>query len=820
MAIEILNRNEKMNTPQTPKMVAVAASAQGYAHKKKNVENQDSFAYQIHEGYYKYQTKEGYYEEQPYQLLVAVVSDGAGSAKYAKSGSSLCVQYLTQHLMQLAVDTIDGKLSSERYLPNIKHIISEHLQYFNQVKDAKQFNHTINIVVYSPTLGGKIIQIGDSPSVVVYSNQADFSLSAIFDEEKKGEYANQTVFSTHKNWEQHLRIEELPPQQPLALFLMTDGPAAYLFEKEKMPLSEVPQYIQTLMNSLGQGTYVPYYQLKAVQKALLNACKYANLHSLKKIADEIGAIDKINPIWLQEFLSKINIQHQKLANGTIENNVAEHIILPVVSVNKMNALIQKLGQATYIDQALLDFLEADEFCESTGDDKTVVAYFPENWLSSAPQYSPNYKQDNIEIDANLPKRDNSVENHRITPDDWPVSANNKAATSSAKDIELNKDTFNKNNPHEQEETPIKPQTPVVDTQPETVEENKKKANNTIKTTQYATNHNDDIEKEEADLSRFFGDMSINGITVKLIILCVVCLLLLLGFMLFKGGKEEDSALYEPAESVEPIALEKETQPNGKLPTEIPADPVNATPQSNGGQEVNNPHSENGGDGASSVKNENQGKEWLKEKLFLAEQGDSNAQYELGMCYFTGEYNCQKDNSKAVEWLEKAANQGHAEAQVALGDWCVEQAQGGNKKQRDKAIQYYTKAANQDNAEAAYKLGELHHKRDKKTACHWYQRAAEQGHEKAQTIYKHEDCDKALSPRPVVQGKKTGNKPKTTPPKNKHPVRTENAQTNPQPQEQVLTPEPNGVDDLGDSIKKINQGSSIHNAGASLRGQGD
>ena len=800
------------NTINTPKMVAVAASAQGYAHKKKNVENQDSFAYQIHEGYYKYQTKEGYYEEQPYQLLVAVVSDGAGSAKYAKSGSSLCVQYLTQHLMQLVVDTIDGKLSSERYLPNIKHIISEHLQYFNQVEDAKQFNHTMNIVVYSPTLGGKIIQIGDSPSVVVYSNQADFSLSAIFDEEKKGEYANQTVFSTHKNWEQHLRIEELPPQ-PLALFLMTDGPAAYLFEKEKMPLSEVPQYIQTLMNSLGQGTYVPYYQLKAVQKALLNACKYANLHSLKKIADEIGTIDKINPIWLQEFLSKINIQHQKLANGTIENNVAEHIILPVVSVNKMNALIQKLGQATYIDQALLDFLEADEFCESTGDDKTVVAYFPENWLSSAPQYSPNYKQDNIEIDANLPKRDNSVENHRITPDDWPVSANNKAATSSAEDIKLNKDTFNKNNPHEKEEAQIKPQTPnkapVVDTQPKPVEENKKKANNTIKTTQYAIDHNDDIEKEEADLSRFFRDMSINGITVKLIILCVVCFLLLLGFMLFKGGKEEDSAL--PAETSPVAQTENAGQP--PIPPNTEEKPDTPAPAGSDGQQGSkdndNDSLERTSTDGSTPSDEDKNNKWFKETTDTANSGDSNAQYELGMCYITGENGCQQNDNQAVEWLEKAAKQGHAKAQLALGDRYMTQAQELNdnklkQKAIEKAIDYYTQAANQGNAEAKFQLGEIH-KENEQTACDWYKQAAEQGHEKAQTIYKHEDCDTVLSSKPAVQRNPTGRKSNTqTPPKqpsthrNRTNRSTNTAGNNKPPAEQTNLEQ---TDVLGEFIKK-------------------
>ncbi|MCD7798298.1 MAG: SEL1-like repeat protein, partial [Akkermansiaceae bacterium] len=41
------------------------------------------------------------------------------------------------------------------------------------------------------------------------------------------------------------------------------------------------------------------------------------------------------------------------------------------------------------------------------------------------------------------------------------------------------------------------------------------------------------------------------------------------------------------------------------------------------------------------------------RLRKAEQGDAEAQYELGVCYFKGE-GVEKDEKEAVRWYRKAA----------------------------------------------------------------------------------------------------------------------------------------------------------------------
>ena len=49
----------------------------------------------------------------------------------------------------------------------------------------------------------------------------------------------------------------------------------------------------------------------------------------------------------------------------------------------------------------------------------------------------------------------------------------------------------------------------------------------------------------------------------------------------------------------------------------------------------------------------------------AEQGDAEAQYNLGKCYDNGD-GVKEDKKEAAKWYRKAAEQGDAEAQYNLG----------------------------------------------------------------------------------------------------------------------------------------------------------
>ena len=55
----------------------------------------------------------------------------------------------------------------------------------------------------------------------------------------------------------------------------------------------------------------------------------------------------------------------------------------------------------------------------------------------------------------------------------------------------------------------------------------------------------------------------------------------------------------------------------------------------------------------------------------ANQGDADAQYELGLCYGTGA-GVSKNMNRAVYWWQKSANQGNLEAKKELETLGVQQ----------------------------------------------------------------------------------------------------------------------------------------------------
>ena len=89
---------------------------------------------------------------------------------------------------------------------------------------------------------------------------------------------------------------------------------------------------------------------------------------------------------------------------------------------------------------------------------------------------------------------------------------------------------------------------------------------------------------------------------------------------------------------------------------------------------------------------------------LIDQGDAQAQTDLGSMYYLGE-GVRQDYAKAVEWFEKAANQGNSSAQSNLG---LMYYQGlGVSQDYAKAVDLYKKSANQGVAAAQVNLGVMY-----------------------------------------------------------------------------------------------------------------
>ena len=86
---------------------------------------------------------------------------------------------------------------------------------------------------------------------------------------------------------------------------------------------------------------------------------------------------------------------------------------------------------------------------------------------------------------------------------------------------------------------------------------------------------------------------------------------------------------------------------------------------------------------------------------LAEQGNANAQYNLGIMYDNGQ-GVSQDYAGAVKWFRKAAKQGVAEAQFELGFMYDKGL--GVPQDYAKALQWWRKAAERGYAKAQSKLG--------------------------------------------------------------------------------------------------------------------
>ena len=98
----------------------------------------------------------------------------------------------------------------------------------------------------------------------------------------------------------------------------------------------------------------------------------------------------------------------------------------------------------------------------------------------------------------------------------------------------------------------------------------------------------------------------------------------------------------------------------------------------------------------------------KEFRSAAEQGDTGAQYNLGLMYAEG-LSVTQDYKEAVKWYRLAAEQGDAGAQRNLG---VMYYEGKGVTQDDKeAVKWFRLAAEQGNERAQHNLDVMHKKEE-------------------------------------------------------------------------------------------------------------
>lgn len=118
----------------------------------------------------------------------------------------------------------------------------------------------------------------------------------------------------------------------------------------------------------------------------------------------------------------------------------------------------------------------------------------------------------------------------------------------------------------------------------------------------------------------------------------------------------------------------------------------------------------------------------------AQAGDIQARYMLGVYHFEGRPEIERSIEKAKFWYEKAAEQGHLDAQYNLARIYEKE------KAYDRAMVLYKKSASQGNILAQFKLAQLYERKD--CPSHSYAKAIEFYKQVVQTELNRADADEA------------------------------------------------------------------------------
>ena len=189
-----------------PNIQVVATSVTGTYHTAKNMPCQDCFCH----------ARKG-------NKVVAVVSDGAGSAKFGKIGAKVVCETLCDILISCSFADINRKIMHALEAARQKLIYHR----FNKSKDENGLIDFAATVVGAVYMRGRgvFFHIGDGAAVALL--QAPFR--AVVSEPENGMFSCETYFYTMDDWKDSLRFT--PFEKAQSIMLMTDGVTGFAFKK-------------------------------------------------------------------------------------------------------------------------------------------------------------------------------------------------------------------------------------------------------------------------------------------------------------------------------------------------------------------------------------------------------------------------------------------------------------------------------------------------------------------------------------------------------------------------------------------------------------
>lgn len=151
--------------------------------------------------------------------LVAIVSDGAGSAKRGAEGAALICAAIAEALLVAPIDLSDAAMSAAQVAEAVM-IAREAIEAAAGAASlaVDDYHATLVGALALPGVGGLFFHIGDGAGLAIDDELDRVAVSR----PANGEYLDTTYFVTQPDWRDHLRIEPFDANHRTIL-LMTDG---------------------------------------------------------------------------------------------------------------------------------------------------------------------------------------------------------------------------------------------------------------------------------------------------------------------------------------------------------------------------------------------------------------------------------------------------------------------------------------------------------------------------------------------------------------------------------------------------------------------
>ena len=186
----------------------IATSVVGSMHVKKNMPCQDYFV----------TNNQG-------KNYVAVLSDGAGSAKYGKIGAKVICQTIADILKNSKTPELCSKISYSIEVAR-KKLLIHRLNKSKSLKHLGDFAATLVGLVYCNG-EGYFFHIGDGAAIGLLD---DTTTDFIASRPENGDFSCETFFYTQETWQASLRIT--PVKNIKTAILMSDGLTNFAFNPE------------------------------------------------------------------------------------------------------------------------------------------------------------------------------------------------------------------------------------------------------------------------------------------------------------------------------------------------------------------------------------------------------------------------------------------------------------------------------------------------------------------------------------------------------------------------------------------------------------